>query len=134
MFCFCCEYFFDFHLLIIHLFPQMTTLLLSLRNNLSHPHSILFQIITHIHMALRLWWENSTVLKSGMNTCAKPVQWYLILEFLFLEFLGKKKNLLFLLKLLPYRMRSPDVMVANTWRKPVWESSQRNRSRLGIWM
>ena len=81
--------FFGFCLLITHLFPQMTTLLRSLRNNLSHPHSTLFQIISTIHMALRLWSEYSIVLKSGMSTGSKPVQWYLILDF-FLDILGEK--------------------------------------------
>lgn len=63
--------------------------------NLSHPHSILFQIISPIHMALRLWSMYSIGFKSGIITGSKPVQWYLSLDFFFFngKFWKKKSSL-----------------------------------------
>lgn len=102
--------------------------------NLSHPHSILLQKISSIHMALRLWSEYSIGFKSGIITGSKPVPWYLSLDFFFLmENFGKRKVLL-QLRLLLYRIISLEVMVANRWRNPAWISSQHNKSRLGIWI
>lgn len=62
--------------------------------NLSHPHSILFQIISPIHMALRLWSMYSIGFKSGIITGSKPVQWYLSLDFFFFngKFWKKKSS------------------------------------------
>lgn len=62
--------------------------------NLSHPHSILFQIISPIHMSLRLWSMYSIGFKSGIITGSKPVQWYLSLDFFFFngKFWKKKSS------------------------------------------
>ena len=123
-----------FFLVIAYFYPSLFTYdnIPVSSENLSHPHSILFQIISPIHMALRLWSMYSIGFKSGIITGSKPVQWYLSVDFFFLmENFGKRK-VLFQLRLLLYRIISLEVMLANRWRNPAWISSQHNKIRLGI--